>query len=44
MKNYIQILRKIPSADSEKKYKIYRNKLNKLIKVVGRDDYQDKFL
>ena len=32
-------------ADSEKKtYKIYRNKLNKLIKVVERDYYQDKFL
>ena len=31
-------------ADSEKKYNIYRNKLNKLIKVVERDYYQDKFL
>ena len=36
--------KKSHSADSEKKYKIYRNKLNKLIKVVERDYYQDKFL
>ena len=32
------------AEDSENKYKIYINKLNKLIKVVDRDYYQDKFL
>ena len=36
--------KKSHSADSEKKYKIYTNKLSKLIKVVERDYYQDTFL